>query len=77
MHTMGEDFQYANARMWFKNMDKLPVIFRMGSTGCWCGAACSAMQRLPGWCAAGGRQLGMRLYSGCQGKNGNGLARRH
>lgn len=23
MHTMGEDFQYANARMWYKNMDKL------------------------------------------------------
>lgn len=23
MHTLGEDFQYANARMWFKNFDKL------------------------------------------------------
>lgn len=23
MHTMGEDFQYANSRMWYKNMDKL------------------------------------------------------
>lgn len=23
MHTMGEDFNYANAIMWYKNMDKL------------------------------------------------------
>lgn len=23
MHTFGEDFQYANARMWYKNLDKL------------------------------------------------------
>lgn len=23
MHTIGGDFQYANARQWFKNMDKL------------------------------------------------------
>lgn len=23
MHTMGEDFNYANALMWYKNMDKL------------------------------------------------------
>lgn len=23
MHTMGEDFHYANARMWYKNIDKL------------------------------------------------------
>lgn len=23
MHTLGEDFHYANARMWFKNFDKL------------------------------------------------------
>lgn len=23
MHTLGEDFQYANARMWYKNFDKL------------------------------------------------------
>lgn len=23
MHTLGEDFHYANARMWFKNIDKL------------------------------------------------------
>ena len=23
MHTIGGDFQYSNARQWFKNMDKL------------------------------------------------------
>lgn len=23
MHTMGEDFQYTNSRMWYKNVDKL------------------------------------------------------
>lgn len=23
MHTLGEDFQYADARMWYKNIDKL------------------------------------------------------
>ena len=23
MHTLGEDFQFANSRMWFKNFDKL------------------------------------------------------
>lgn len=23
MHTFGEDFTFANARMWFKNLDKL------------------------------------------------------
>jgi len=23
LHTLGEDFQYTNSRMWFKNVDKL------------------------------------------------------
>lgn len=23
LHTMGEDFQYTNSRMWYKNIDKL------------------------------------------------------
>jgi hypothetical protein len=23
MHTMGEDFQYGDAKMWYKNIDKL------------------------------------------------------
>ena len=23
MHTLGEDFQYTNSRMWYKNIDKL------------------------------------------------------
>jgi len=23
MHTLGEDFQYTNSRMWYKNVDKL------------------------------------------------------
>lgn len=23
IHTLGEDFQYTNSRMWYKNVDKL------------------------------------------------------
>ena len=30
MHTLGEDFQYTNSRMWYKNVDKLiQVLIRL------------------------------------------------